>query len=39
LLVKDEEREWYIKVVEGYKDIENNFNSNDFPNNDLESKF
>ena len=45
-LAKDGERGWlsrvrtrYRKAVEGYKDIENNFYSNDFLNDDLESKF
>jgi hypothetical protein len=43
-LAKDGERWWlsklrtrYTKVVGGHKDIENNFYSNDSPNNDLES--
>ena len=45
-LGKDGERDWhsrlctrYIKVVGEYTDIENDFYSNDFLNDDLESKF
>jgi hypothetical protein len=46
LLAKDGERGWlsrlgtrYKKAVGEYKDIENDFYSNDSPNDDLESRF
>ena len=46
MIAKDREKGWlsrlhtrYRKIVGKYKDMENNFYSNDSPNDDLESRF